>query len=160
MEYPDLTLQRIARALESTPTAAYTAPHDYPHGAPMFKNSPGIERERVNSDVMRLYMHIPFCNYACSFCCYSKRVGVSHERMADYVRALIRELEWVEPGTRLNQFFMGGGTPTAMPATLLDELLTALSSRMPYDGSGVHTVETSPESMTDQHLQVLARHGV
>lgn len=160
MAHPDLTLQRIARALESTPTAAYTAPHDYPHGAPMFKSSPGLERERVHSDVMRLYMHIPFCNYACSFCCYSKRVGVSHERMADYVRALIRELEWVEPGTRLNQFFMGGGTPTAMPANLLDELLTAVSSRMPYDGSGVHTVETSPESMTDQHLEVLAKHGV
>lgn len=160
MTYPETTLQRIARALESTPTAAYTAPHDYPHGAPMFRHSPELERERVNSEVIRLYLHIPFCNYACSFCCYAKRVGVSRERMAQYVKALVRELEWVEPGTRLNQFFMGGGTPTALPADLLDEVLTAVTTRLPYDGSGVHTVETSPESMTDEHLEVLARHGV
>jgi len=160
MNHSDIDLQRIARALESTPTAAYTAPHDYPHGAPIFQHSPELERERVNSDVMRLYLHIPFCNYACSFCCYAKRVGVDRDRMQRYVKALKKELEWVEPGTSLNQFFMGGGTPTALPADLLDEVLEAISSRMPYDGSGVHTVETSPESMTGDHLAVLQKHGV
>jgi len=160
MKYEDITLQQIALALDSTPTAAYTAPHDYPHGAPMFRKSPALERERVNRDVIRLYLHIPFCNYACSFCCYAKRVGVDRGRMQRYVDALKRELEWVEPGTRVNQFFMGGGTPTALPADLLDDVLSAISARMPYDGSGVHTVETSPESMSDEHLAALLHHGV
>ncbi|MEM1111210.1 MAG: coproporphyrinogen-III oxidase family protein [Pseudomonadota bacterium] len=159
-QYSDLTLKRIARALESTPTAAYTAPHDYPHGAPIFQHSPRLERERVDSEVMRLYLHIPFCNYACSFCCYAKRVGVDRDRMARYVQAVKKELEWVRPGTRVNQFFMGGGTPTVLPADLLDELLAAIRQRMPYDHSGVHTVETSPESMTPEHLEVLLKRGV
>lgn len=160
MTLSDMQLQRITRALESTPTAAYTAPHDYPHGAPIFRHSPELERERVKSDVLRLYLHIPFCNYACSFCCYAKRVGVDRGRMQRYVEAIKKELEWVEQGTPLNQFFMGGGTPTALPADLLDEVLSAVSSRMPYDGTGVHTVETSPESMTEEHLAVLRNHGV
>lgn len=30
---------------------------------------------------------------------------------------------------------------------------------MPYAGDGVHTVEASPESVTDDHLEVLKRHG-
>lgn len=158
--YSDLSLKRIARALESTPTAAYTAPHDYPHGAPMFRHSPELERERVDTDVMRLYLHIPFCNYACSFCCYAKRVGVDRGRMARYVEAVKKELEWVRPGTRVNQFFMGGGTPTVLPADLLDDLLATIERRMPYDNTGVHTVETSPESMTPQHLEVLRARGV
>jgi oxygen-independent coproporphyrinogen-3 oxidase len=160
VKYEDIALQRIALALESTPTAAYTAPHDYPHGAPMFRESPALERERVNSDVMRLYVHIPFCNYACSFCCYAKRVGVDRPRMERYVEALKRELDWLEPGTRVNQFYVGGGTPTALPADLLDEVLSAIYSRITDDGTGVHTVETSPESLTDEHLKVLQKHRV
>ena len=157
---PGIDLKRIEKALESTPTAAYTAPHDYPHGAPMFQSSPCAERERVDSDQMRLYIHIPFCNYACSFCCYSKRVGVAIDQMKRYVQALKKELEWVDPGTPLSQFFMGGGTPTALPPELLDEVLEAIVMRMPYSGDGVHTVETSPESITAGHLQVLKNHGV
>jgi oxygen-independent coproporphyrinogen-3 oxidase len=55
---------------------------------------------------------------------------------------------------------MGGGTPTALPADLLDDLLATIARRMPYDNSGVHTVETSPESMSEDHLDALRRHGV
>ena len=156
----DLQRRRIARALQSTPTAAYTAPHDYPHGAPIFQPGPCMEREAIDRDVIRLYLHIPFCNYACAFCCYAKRVGVDRQQMARYVEAVKKELQCVQPGTRLNQFFMGGGTPTALPADLLDDLLDTVSRQIPYDGSGVHTVETSPESMSEQHLDVLQRHGV
>ena len=156
----EIDLKRIEKALESTPTVAYTAPHDYPHGAPMFQSSPCAERERVDADQMRLYIHIPFCNYACSFCCYAKRVGANIEQKTRYVQALKKELEWVEPGTPLSQFFMGGGTPTALPPELLDEVLEAIVSRMPYSGDGVHTVETSPESITGEHLRVLKNRDV
>ena len=63
---------------------------------------------------MRLYVHIPFCNYSCTFCCYAKRVGVRYDQMERYVRALLREMEWIPPGTPVSQFFIGGGTPTAL----------------------------------------------
>lgn len=153
-------LERIAAALQSTPTAAYSAPHDYPHAAPLFEPSPCLERDRVDADKLRLYIHVPFCNYACSFCCYAKRVGVERSGMERYVHALKKELEWVEPGTPLSQFFMGGGTPTALPADLLDELLEAIAARMPFTGNVVHTVEASPESVSDEHLRVLKQRGV
>lgn len=158
--FSELQLKRIARALRSTPTTAYTAPHDYPHGAPIFRSSPCMEREQIERDVIRLYLHIPFCNYACAFCCYAKRVGVDREQMSRYVAAVKKELESVRPGSRLNQLFMGGGTPTALPADLLDDLLATVSQRIPYDGTGVHTVETSPESMSAEHLEVLQRRGI
>lgn len=153
-------LAGIAAALASTPTAAYSAPHDYPHAAPLFRPAPGLERERVQVEAMRLYVHVPFCNYACSFCCYAKKVGVDRAQMQRYVQALLRELEWIEPGTPVSQFFMGGGTPTALPADLLDELLGGIGARMPYVDGTVHTVEASPESVTDAHLAALRRHRV
>lgn len=155
-----IDLHRVAVALQPTPTASYSAPHDYPHAAPMFVPSPEIERERVECDPLRLYVHIPFCNYACSFCCYSKRVGADAAEMQRYVGALKRELEWVEPGTSVSQFFVGGGTPTALPADMLDEVLQSVTDRMPFAGNCVHTVEASPESVSDEHLRVLKRRGV
>jgi len=156
----ELALKRIARALEFTPTAAYSAPHDYPHAAPIFVPAPGLARERVDAEALRLYVHVPFCNYACSFCCYAKKVGVERDQMARYVRALAQELEWVAPGTPVSQFFIGGGTPTALPADLLADLLAAITARMPFHGDHVHTVEASPESVTDAHLDALRHYGV
>ena len=161
MQQPDeRTLTRIADALAFTPTAAYSAPHDYPHAANTFELPPGLAREWVDAAAYRLYAHVPFCNYACSFCCYAKKVGVGREQMARYVETLKRELEWIPEGTPVNQFFIGGGTPTALPADLLDELLGAIGARMPYHNDPVHTVEASPESISDEHLDVLQRHGV
>lgn len=153
-------IRAIENALQSTPTVAYTAPHDYPHGAPMFVHSPKLERERAMAPQMRLYVHIPFCNYACSFCCYAKKVGESLDSMRRYVAALKKELEWMPQGTPVSQFFVGGGTPTALPAPLLDEVLGAINARMPSVPGKVHTVETSPESVSDSHLEVLRRAGV
>jgi oxygen-independent coproporphyrinogen-3 oxidase len=152
-------IARITAALDSTPTVAYSAPHDYPHAASMFNASPGAVREQVAAPALRLYAHIPFCNYACSFCCYAKHVGAGHGEMQRYVNALKKELEWVPPGTPLSQLFVGGGTPTALPAELLDEVLGAITTRMPYAGNHVHTVEASPESVSDAHLAVLKARG-
>lgn len=151
---------RIADALGSTPTAAYTSPHIYPNAAPMFEPCSGAEREQIDAEKLRLYVHIPFCNYACSYCCFAKKVGADLDQMQRYVRALKRELEWVRPGTPVSQFFIGGGTPTALPPELLDEVLEAIAIRMPFTEADIHTVEASPDSITDEHLRVLKNRGV
>jgi oxygen-independent coproporphyrinogen-3 oxidase len=155
-----IDLRRIETALGNTPRVAYTAPHVYPHAAPVFQPDPCADRPRPQKDHLRLYVHIPFCNYSCTFCCYAKRVGVRHDQMQRYVHALLRELEWVEPGTPVSQFFVGGGTPTALPPGLLDETLAAINARMPPRGQPVHTVEASPDSISTAHIDVLKRNGV
>lgn len=157
-EIPDLN--PIAVALGSVAGSAYSPPHDYPMSVPAFSVTPSAERTGPQSDKMRLYVHIPFCNYVCSYCFFAKRVGLGLPEMERYVSALKRELEWVEPGTPLDQLFMGGGTPTALPAPLLDAVLTAIFERMPCDGSKVHTVETSPESISQEHIEVLQKHQI
>ncbi len=49
--------------------------------------------------------------------------------MQRYVRTLETELLWVKPGSQLTQFYCGGGTPTALPAELLDRVLTSVFGR-------------------------------
>ena len=117
------------------------------------------ERPRVEGDQLRLYVHIPFCKYHCTFCYFAVRVGAGADTMARYVRALERELEGAPAGVPLSQLFVGGGTPTALPPELLDELLAAIFERTPPRARN-HTVETSPETISPAHVAVLQRRGI
>jgi oxygen-independent coproporphyrinogen-3 oxidase len=158
---PDsLHFERISAALGPPPKAAYAAAHAYPASAPAFAASPCATRDRPTGDVLRLYVHVPYCNYRCNFCFFAVRVGAGRQEMERYVKALRRELDWAEPGTPLSQLFVGGGTPTALPADLLDEMLGAIFERLPSHGSHVHVAEASPESITAGHVDVLCRRGV
>lgn len=155
-----IDLERIVSALGQARHTPYAPPHVYPMSAPAFTHEPEAPRPRQSRDRLGLYAHVPFCNYSCNFCFYARRIGDPRPDMERYVHALGRELEWVEPGTHLTQLYMGGGTPTALPADLLDMVLSDIFVRVKSDGSAVHTVESSPESITDEHLQVLKKHGI
>ncbi len=153
-------IEKIASAIGDLPRVSYEAPHVYPLSAPVFTSSPGAVRERPAGGSLKLYVHVPFCNYACTFCFYVKRVGASRPQMERYVAALERELTWVDEGTPLAQLYVGGGTPTALPADLFDRMLGSIRTRMPVlDGASL-TVECSPESISEGHIDVLAAHGV
>jgi oxygen-independent coproporphyrinogen-3 oxidase len=153
-------LSKIVDALGSVPRVAYEAAHVYPLSAPNFVARPGAEREHPAPGPLKLYMHIPFCNYACSFCFYVKKVGSKREEMERYVQAIERELEWVEPRTELGQLYVGGGTPTALPPDLLDRALCAVFDRMPRPPGASVTVECSPESVSAEHIAVFKARGV
>jgi oxygen-independent coproporphyrinogen III oxidase len=152
----DLIMAGVGPALR----VQYNKPHVYPMAAPLFVPCPGVERERPPRGPLDLYVHIPFCSYKCTFCTYATRQGSGPDQMQRYVRALKRELEWVEPGTLLTYLYIGGGTPTALAPELLEEVLAAVWERLQSPGAVVHTVECSPETITPAHIQVLRRRGI
>jgi oxygen-independent coproporphyrinogen-3 oxidase len=160
MNVSDARIDRVAQALGDAPRAAYTAPLVYPWSVRNFETRPLAERPRPATHPLRLYVHIPFCNYRCTFCFFAVRVGAKRAEMERYVAALERELQWVEPGTPLSQLFVGGGTPTALPPDLLAKLLAVIFERTAASADGVHTLEASPESISDAHLRVLQDHGI
>lgn len=155
-----IEIERIASALGSAFHVPYAPPFVYPMSAPAFIKSPCAIRDRPSVGPLGLYVHVPFCNYSCTYCFYAIRAKADYKQMERYVRALNRELEWVQPGTQLAQLYVGGGTPTALPAELLDEMLTEVFERMLPRGGDVHTVECSPESISAEHVRVLRSRGV
>ncbi len=158
-ELPDL--DRIVDALGPAAQVAYAPFNIYPMSAPRFSSRPDAVREHPASDELGIYVHVPFCNHRCTFCFYATRLTPSVDEMRRYVRALVSELSWVKPGTRLQQFYCGGGTPTALPAELLDVVLSNVFVRVERtDGGEVNTVECSPESITPEHVNVLLKHGI
>jgi len=156
----EIDVERIATALEGLPTAFDSPPHVYTVCCPRFVPARFAERQQPTGDKLRLYVHIPFCHYKCTFCTFTIRVGAKREAMEKYVDALCRELDWIRPGYSLSQLFVGGGTPTSLPPDLLDTVLAKVFERVVPLNQRFHTVESSPETVTREHVDVLLKWGI
>ena len=112
-----------------------------------------------------LYMGIPFCPTTCLYCSFpSYPVEAWRARVEDYLMALFAEMEHTArmfEGRKLYSVYVGGGTPTALSAKQLDELLRRMNAL--YDMTYVKelTVEAGrPDSITAEKLKALSSHGV
>ncbi len=148
-------LDGLASVLQPAAHVPYAPPHVFPMSTPNFADAPEAERPRPSGDPLGVYIHIPFCRYACNFCFYVKTIGADRAEMERYVRALETELAWLPENTPLTQLFIGGGTPTALPADLFASVLEAALSRVDRSCENIHTVECSPETLTSDHIRIL-----
>jgi oxygen-independent coproporphyrinogen-3 oxidase len=153
-------LDRVLDALGPAARVSYAPPNIYPMSAPRFTAASGSERIPPADHRLGVYVHVPFCSYHCTFCFYATKIGAEAAEKDRYVAALKRELEWLPDGSALTQLYVGGGTPTALSPEQLSDVLQAVFSRMVRDGRHAHTVETSPETLTAEHVDVLRRHGI
>ena len=80
---------------------------------------------------MELYIHIPYCRQKCRYCDFASYAG-QEGTMPAYVDALLREADAMAPlakDTPIRTVFIGGGTPSTLPAALLQKLLSGLQER-------------------------------
>ena len=80
--------------------------------------------------------------------------------METYVDALLKELQFVHEKMPLKQMFVGGGTPTTLPPHLLDKLLSGIFSYLSDSEKAIHCVESSPDSLTEDSLNILKKHNI
>lgn len=87
-----------------------------------------------------LYIHIPFCTHRCDYCAFATWTG--KERLFEpYVAACRTELARAQlPGGSVTSVFVGGGTPSLLPA----DLLVGLLSEVPCAPGAEITVEANP----------------
>ena len=116
-------------------------------------------------DGYSLYIGIPFCPTTCLYCSFtSYPISLWKERVVDYLTALEQELEAVAQmyGDKiLDTVYIGGGTPSALAAEELDRLITKLKNTFDVSNVQEFTVEAGrADSITEEKLQVLYRHGV
>ncbi len=110
-----------------------------------------------------LYIHIPFCKERCHFCAFYLEVART-ERIDAFQRALLQEIDYYRRegiiGNRpLRSVYLGGGTPTALPATQLTSLLQQIQTAWPTDESVEITVEAHPSTLLASDLRILADAG-
>ncbi len=111
---------------------------------------------------MELYIHIPYCRQKCRYCDFASYAG-QEATMAAYVDALLREADAMAAyakDTPIQTVFIGGGTPSTLPATLLKKLLAGLHERFIIPAGIEFTSEANPGTLTSEWLEAAVSGGV
>jgi oxygen-independent coproporphyrinogen-3 oxidase len=112
---------------------------------------------------LSIYVHIPFCESLCFFCACNKIVTKHHDRSAEYLRYLNREIdlhvEHLGAGQTISQLHLGGGSPTFFSDEELAELMSMLKRNFVFSPSGEYSIEVDPRTVNAQRLKHLAELG-
>jgi oxygen-independent coproporphyrinogen-3 oxidase len=122
-------------------------------------------REGLSAKVypLSLYVHIPFCESLCYYCACNKIITKHHERGADYLRYLEREVELniahLGQGQAVSQLHLGGGSPTFLSDDELAQLMSMLRRNFSFTPGGEYSVEIDPRTVSRERLAALAAQG-
>lgn len=123
------------------------------------------EHLKENHKDIALYIGIPFCPTRCSYCSFTSNQG-SRDEMIEYVDALEHEIisvaKLMEKSNKLTEtIYVGGGTPTALPADQLERLMKIIDKSFSRDNLKEFTVEAGrPDTISQDKLSVLKNYGV
>ena len=108
-------------------------------------------------DPLGVYLHIPFCASKCDYCAFATWTDRSHlvEAYLDALRTDI-DASMGPGGAAASSVFVGGGTPSLVPA----EGLAAVLERVPLQPGAEVTVECNPETVTPALLEIYRGAGV
>ena len=128
---------------------------------------PAPSRDGLDRTPFGLYVHVPFCATRCGYCDFntytSDELGPGANR-AEYAGTAIAELRAAaavlgpEPPT-VSTVFVGGGTPTLLPADDLAAVLAAVRELFPVAPDVEVTTEANPESVGPASLARLREAG-
>jgi oxygen-independent coproporphyrinogen III oxidase len=107
-----------------------------------------------------VYVHIPFCEKKCGYCDFNVYSGYKSESQQRYVTALCEEIACRADGRTVGTVYIGGGTPTLLPAEALGRILDTLRAGFTIEGDAEITVEANPNDATASLFSDLHAFGV
>lgn len=117
---------------------------------------------RRDDRLVNIYIHIPFCTSRCNYCSFMTNVLTpSYKFVQPYVDALAIEINQTfnflkDYGYKVYSVYVGGGTPTALNADQLRQILSCVKADV-----GEFTCEAGrPDTITEEKLKVMADCGV
>lgn len=109
-----------------------------------------------------LYIHIPFCKSRCIYCAF---YSTTAEQMKQaYVDAVCREMELrkavyekegKDVGKTLATVYLGGGTPSQLSPTQLQQLFDTIARHYDVSDDAEITIECNPDDVTEAFAELL-----
>jgi oxygen-independent coproporphyrinogen-3 oxidase len=107
-----------------------------------------------------LYLHIPFCKQACSYCDFHFSTSLKHK--AELIEALIKEISQKKHllQSEIKSIYFGGGTPSILSIVELNLINEAIYKNYNIGDDVEYTLECNPDDLTKQKLLELKKVGV
>lgn len=108
-----------------------------------------------------LYIHIPFCRQKCRYCDFPSFAGKEdmQERYTETLLTEIRQRAGACSGRKIRSVFFGGGTPTVLPAPLLERLMQEISASFDIAEDAEITTEANPGTLNREMARALRGMG-
>ncbi len=107
-----------------------------------------------------IYIHIPYCESKCNYCDFlSFPLVEAVVSPQDYVELLKQEMVKWPALTSPGSLYVGGGTPTVLPAELLADLIYSVCAYFNLRPDAEITVEANPGTVDFAYLQKLKEAG-
>ena len=124
-----------------------------------------LEREPAPGTPLGLYVHIPFCRKRCDFCYFKVYTDKGSREVQRYLDAVQRELAAfaAKPylaGRRPRFLYFGGGTPSYLSTTQLQQLFEGLRAILPWDDAEEIAFECEPGTLQEGKIRLLRSLGV
>ena len=135
--------------------------------APASGELPATAVDRLADGPFGIYLHVPFCAVRCGYCDFNTYTlpelgpGASTDDFAD---TALRELDLAatvlgDAAPGVDTVFVGGGTPTLLPAADLVRLVDGVRDRFGLAADAEVTTEANPDSVSAADLETLAAGG-
>jgi|LakWasMet52_LOW8_FD_contig_71_232915_length_1514_multi_9_in_0_out_0_1 oxygen-independent coproporphyrinogen-3 oxidase len=112
---------------------------------------------------LSIYVHIPFCESLCFYCACNKIITKHHERSAEYLSYLSKEIDLhiqqMGAGQTISQLHLGGGSPTFFSDEELSELMAMIKRSFVLTPGGEYSIEIDPRTVDEKRLAHIASLG-
>ncbi len=101
-----------------------------------------------------VYIHIPFCKGKCKYCSF-----ISYNKpefLTGYIYSLLKEITENYRGEQINTLYLGGGTPSLVPADLIKKIIKKFN----YSNGCEITLEINPDDSSLNYLKQLNDIGI
>ncbi len=123
------------------------------------KYLPKLSLQCLNlTNMLGLYIHIPFCSSKCDYCDFVS-FGGRENFLPLYLTALKNEAKKYQ-GEKINTVFIGGGTPSLMNETQIEDLCAFLHQNFVISKDAEFTIECNPASVTVNKLKTYKALGI
>ena len=121
-----------------------------------------------NSDekVVSIYVGIPFCVTRCLYCSFPSNILPSDKKIAEFMVALKRDIESAKLeinryGFKIQNIYIGGGTPTSLPNIFFAQMLNMVYNLFYDENVAEFTVECGrPDTITLEKIFLMKDHKV
>ena len=120
-----------------------------------------MEIRSVTDSPVEIYIHVPFCVKKCYYCDFLSGPSGPKEQ-ADYVQALLREIEAVKEGQgrSVSSIFIGGGTPSVLDERFIGEILDKIREKFQMRNDAEITIEVNPGTADSRKLMAYKEYGI
>lgn len=112
---------------------------------------------------LSIYIHIPFCKKKCAYCDFLSFGGCDGSLQREYVDALCKEIaqyRLIADDYKVITIFIGGGTPSFIPAELIGKVLETVRGTFTVADDCEITIEGNPDSLTADKIEKFVGYGI